>query len=301
MLVDRVEEREGFEPPGLVGLPLSRRVHLSALPPFRCAGYRGRFGGDRYTAALPLERCRSGRTGRPAKALTIARWSVGSNPTLSAIASPHVGPVTSMLRFDDEGCRPMCFLLPGRPLGHRTDHDRLRRRPRRPAPSRTGGTGPTTWSSTTARRRCRTTRSARSTRGPHTIDRVAGVDPRLVRIGAVAAVAVLMIPVAVAVRDDGGGDLRTTTATVASTLPVAAGRAASRFRSRRPPLPPRRRWSSEPSEDDVEVATAVRQSPHPSRQRAPAPTPSSSTTSGTASRSRRVPPSRSGWPPTRPR
>ena len=28
-------EREGFEPPGLVGLPLSRRVQLSALPPFR--------------------------------------------------------------------------------------------------------------------------------------------------------------------------------------------------------------------------------------------------------------------------
>ena len=35
-------EREGFEPPGLVGLTLSRRAHLSALPPFRLAGYRGR-------------------------------------------------------------------------------------------------------------------------------------------------------------------------------------------------------------------------------------------------------------------
>ncbi len=33
-------EREGFEPPGLVGLPLSRRVRLSALPPFRVRGYR---------------------------------------------------------------------------------------------------------------------------------------------------------------------------------------------------------------------------------------------------------------------
>ena len=33
-------EREGFEPPGLIGLPLSRRVHLSALPPFRDRGYR---------------------------------------------------------------------------------------------------------------------------------------------------------------------------------------------------------------------------------------------------------------------
>ena len=33
-------EREGFEPPGLVSLPLSRRMHLSALPPFRRRGYR---------------------------------------------------------------------------------------------------------------------------------------------------------------------------------------------------------------------------------------------------------------------
>src|SRR3954466_10435109 len=33
-------EREGFEPPGLVSLPLSRRVHLSALPPFPRRGYR---------------------------------------------------------------------------------------------------------------------------------------------------------------------------------------------------------------------------------------------------------------------
>lgn len=28
-------EREGFEPPDLIGLPLSRRVHSAALPPFR--------------------------------------------------------------------------------------------------------------------------------------------------------------------------------------------------------------------------------------------------------------------------
>ena len=32
-------ERKGFEPPGLLALPLSRRVHLSALPPFRCPRY----------------------------------------------------------------------------------------------------------------------------------------------------------------------------------------------------------------------------------------------------------------------
>ena len=37
---DLQAEREGFEPPGLIGLPLSRRVHLSALPPFRHRGYR---------------------------------------------------------------------------------------------------------------------------------------------------------------------------------------------------------------------------------------------------------------------
>lgn len=28
-------EREGFEPPGLLGRPLSRRMRLSTLPPFR--------------------------------------------------------------------------------------------------------------------------------------------------------------------------------------------------------------------------------------------------------------------------
>jgi hypothetical protein len=33
-------ERKGFEPPGLLALSLSRRVHLSALPPFRSTGYR---------------------------------------------------------------------------------------------------------------------------------------------------------------------------------------------------------------------------------------------------------------------
>ncbi len=59
-LADRNAEREGFEPPGLVGLPLSRRVHLSALPPFRLArlatGVRG------GAATPPGGRCpRAGR------------------------------------------------------------------------------------------------------------------------------------------------------------------------------------------------------------------------------------------------
>ncbi len=31
-------EREGFEPPGLLSRPLSRRLHLSTLPPFRKQG-----------------------------------------------------------------------------------------------------------------------------------------------------------------------------------------------------------------------------------------------------------------------
>ena len=37
-------ERKGFEPPGLLGLPLSRRMHLSTLPPFRPRGYRPKLG-----------------------------------------------------------------------------------------------------------------------------------------------------------------------------------------------------------------------------------------------------------------
>ena len=47
-------EREGFEPPGLVGLPLSRRVHLSALPPFRQSrlSTRPRRGSVRNTAVV---------------------------------------------------------------------------------------------------------------------------------------------------------------------------------------------------------------------------------------------------------
>ena len=79
--------------PRAVRPPLSRRVPMSALPPFRRPAYRlGATGGCHprlmqaaggYTLRL-RERCQSGRMGRPAKALTIVRWSVGSNPTLSA-------------------------------------------------------------------------------------------------------------------------------------------------------------------------------------------------------------------------
>jgi hypothetical protein len=52
-------EREGFEPPGLVSLPLSRRVQLSALPPFRPSGYRyGAPGAERIRSlgsrAMPV-------------------------------------------------------------------------------------------------------------------------------------------------------------------------------------------------------------------------------------------------------
>jgi GNAT superfamily N-acetyltransferase len=44
---DLMAEREGFEPPGLIGLPLSRRVHLSALPPFRRPTLPSRRIGER--------------------------------------------------------------------------------------------------------------------------------------------------------------------------------------------------------------------------------------------------------------
>ena len=87
-------------------------------------------------------------------------------------------------------------------------------------------------------------------------ERVAGVDPRLVRIGALAAVAVLMIPVALAVRDDGGGDLRTTTATVASTLPVVPA-APVTIPITAAAVAPSTAVVVRASEDDVEVATAV--------------------------------------------
>ena len=87
-------------------------------------------------------------------------------------------------------------------------------------------------------------------------ERVAGVDPRLVRIGALAAVAVLMIPVALAVRDDGGGDLRTTTATVTSTLPVVPA-APVTIPITAAAVAPSTAVVVRESEDDVEVATAV--------------------------------------------
>jgi hypothetical protein len=91
-------EREGFEPPGLVGRPLSRRLQSSALPPFRRSRLTGvstparRTYRWRDTLGRPRERCQSGRMGRPAKALTTFRWSVGSNPTLSATCDPIRAP-----------------------------------------------------------------------------------------------------------------------------------------------------------------------------------------------------------------
>ena len=40
------------------------------------------------TLQLSQERCQSGRMGRPAKALSVLKRTVGSNPTLSAILIP---------------------------------------------------------------------------------------------------------------------------------------------------------------------------------------------------------------------
>ena len=48
-------ERKGFEPPGLLGLPLSRRVHLSALPPFRPQGYLRGTRIAKYTRSGPQQ------------------------------------------------------------------------------------------------------------------------------------------------------------------------------------------------------------------------------------------------------
>ncbi len=51
---------------------------------------------------------------------------------------------------------------------------------------------------------------------------VMGVDPRLVRVGAVAAAAVLMIPLALALREDDGGTLRADPSAITSTSAPAA-------------------------------------------------------------------------------
>ena len=90
-------EREGFEPPGLAAsrfqggcnCPLCHRSAGQASGA-RCHGL-GPFGIRKAMARLlhSRERCQRGRMGRPAKALTAARWSVGSNPTLSAAADRH--------------------------------------------------------------------------------------------------------------------------------------------------------------------------------------------------------------------
>ena len=40
-------EREGFEPPGLLSRPLSRRMRLSTLPPFRLGTLAGNLRPER--------------------------------------------------------------------------------------------------------------------------------------------------------------------------------------------------------------------------------------------------------------
>ena len=114
-------------------------VRSATVPPVRLTAPVGRGPWRRSASARSMvrlrtsrERCQRGRMGRPAKALTAARWSVGSNPTLSAAADRHlaesmstasirppptvhrrvtrvsfvVGPMTLALRFRDERSRP---------------------------------------------------------------------------------------------------------------------------------------------------------------------------------------------------
>lgn len=90
----------GIRTPGPCGPPAFKAgafVRSATVPTWTVAARQEILMGSQHlaltktltnTAASTLraarERCRSGRTGRPAKALTAARWSVGSNPTLSA-------------------------------------------------------------------------------------------------------------------------------------------------------------------------------------------------------------------------
>ena len=71
-------------------------VRSATVPPVRLTAPAGR---GRRAVSIPRsmvrlrtsqERCQRGRMGRPAKALTAARWSVGSNPTLSATVDRHL-------------------------------------------------------------------------------------------------------------------------------------------------------------------------------------------------------------------
>ena len=81
----------GIRTPGPCEPPAFRAgafVRSATVPAFEASDVRSVASrsvtepGD--TLRAPRERCQSGRMGRPAKALTIVRWSVGSNPTLSA-------------------------------------------------------------------------------------------------------------------------------------------------------------------------------------------------------------------------
>ena len=45
-------EREGFEPPGLLSRPLSRRMRLSTLPPFRLGTLAGNLRPERSNPVI---------------------------------------------------------------------------------------------------------------------------------------------------------------------------------------------------------------------------------------------------------
>ena len=58
-----------------------------------------------------------------------------------------------------------------------------------------------------------------------------GVDSRLLRIGAIAAVAVLAVPIALALREDGSSDeVRAVPSTVSTTTTVALARPVASLR-----------------------------------------------------------------------
>ena len=173
-----------------------------------------------------------------------------------------------MLRFDDEPCKPVssCFLLSERRRSDNApimiDFDDAPPFQREPY----GGTGPTMPSSTTVRRPCRT-RSARSIRGSSTVN-ASPASTRLVRVGALAAAAVLPSPSPWPFARKAG-------ATCAPPRRPSPRRSQScrprRSPSRRLPLSPRRRrWTSKRPRTTTRSPPSPRWSPRPSRRRAPA-------------------------------
>ena len=69
-------------------------AHLTKKP-FRAerragSGWLVRIVVARHRLGTSQERCQSGRMGRPAKALSVLKRTVGSNPTLSAISTVKI-------------------------------------------------------------------------------------------------------------------------------------------------------------------------------------------------------------------